>query len=168
MDENKKAIIWKSILWIILAVCIAGLIWAIVVTCTKNENYSYIIKNFPKNNKGMSNNTQKNKYKNFATYNRSSLQNTKGYTNIPQFERCGPKCQINQHGPVNPYYYPVLKPNPINCNEATPSWISSVPTEDIDKDSEYIDGKYYRCNRSCPPPEVACGLDGYGLSQGVM
>ena len=31
-----------------------------------------------------------------------------------------------------------------------------------------IDGKYYRCNRSCPPPEVACGLDGYGLSQGVM
>ena len=94
--------------------------------------------------------------------------NTENYQNVlPQFNRCGPNCQVPKY-PVDVEYYPVLEPVPKACNPVSAAYLAGSTKETIENQTVLINGYPYICNRSCPPPVVACGLDDSGLYVGVM
>ena len=95
------------------------------------------------------------------------------------YARCGPECQNKSKffdpnaypGPYLPYY-PVLPGNPNQASPASGAWLHNATPEDVHNLTVpvKIKGKKvpFKCNKSCPPQEVACGLDQRGLHRGVM
>ncbi len=95
------------------------------------------------------------------------------------YARCGPDCQSKSKfadpsaypGPFLPYY-PVLPANPNQASPASDAWLHNATPQDVHNLTRpvKVGGKKvpFRCNKSCPPQEVACGLDQRGLSKGVM
>ena len=98
----------------------------------------------------------------FDTNNTENYQKT-----LPQFDRCGPGCQVPKY-PVDVEYYPVLEPTPKACNPVSAAWLQGSTPETIENQTVLINDYPYICNRSCPPPVVACGKDDSRLYLGVM
>ncbi len=98
----------------------------------------------------------------FDTDNTENYQKT-----LPQFDRCGPNCQVDKY-PIDVEYYPVLPPTPKACNPVSPAYLAGSTPETIKNQTVEINGWPHICNRSCPPVEVACNLDDSGLYIGVM
>jgi len=98
----------------------------------------------------------------FDTDNTENYQKT-----LPQFSRCGPGCKVDKY-PVDVEYYPVLEPLGRVCNPVSAAWLSGSTKETIENQTVLINNWPHICNRSCPPAEVACGLDDSGISIGVM
>ena len=95
------------------------------------------------------------------------------------YARCGPECQskakfFDPSAYPDPYMpeYPVLPANPIAASPASDAWLHNATPEDVHNLTVpgKINGKKValRYNKSCPPQEVACGLNSTGLSKGVM
>lgn len=94
--------------------------------------------------------------------------NTENYQKtLPQFSRCGPGCQVPKY-PIDVEYYPTLPPVSKACNPVSAAWLAGSTKETIENQTIEINGWPHICNRSCPPPEVACNLDDSGLYMGVM
>ena len=98
----------------------------------------------------------------FDTNNTENYQKT-----LPQFDRCGPNCQVDKY-PVDVEYSPALPPLPRVCNPVSKAWLMGSTKETIENQTVLINNWPHICNRSCPPPVVACGLDDSGLYIGVM
>ena len=98
----------------------------------------------------------------FDTDNTENYQKT-----LPQFSRCGSNCRVPKY-PVDVEYYPVLEPLGRVCNPVSVAWLAGSTPETIENQTVDINGYPHICNRSCPPPVVACGLDDSGISIGVM
>ena len=88
-------------------------------------------------------------------------------------KRCGPECQCMSRF-FDPSVYalssdsPAFPKVPNVCNEASQAWLENATPTDVANLTVTKDGKSYRCNRSCPQAEVACGLDSSGIFKGVM
>ena len=92
------------------------------------------------------------------------------------YERCGPECQCKKTkfgfqakdyvlGPD----YPVLPKDPEEDKVVTESWFLSAPPEGVLNATRENDcGELFRLDKSCPQAEVACGLCGEELYNGVM
>ena len=70
---------------------------------------------------------------------------------------------------------PTIQSFQVNPNQASPAsgaWLHNATPEDVHNLTVpvKIKGKKvpFKCNKSCPPQEVACGLDQRGLHRGVM
>ncbi|GAF71455.1 unnamed protein product [marine sediment metagenome] len=94
--------------------------------------------------------------------------NTENYQNVlPQFSRCGPGCQVPKY-PIDVEYLPALQPMPKSCNPVSLAYLAGSTKETLENQTIEINGYPHICNRSCPPPVVACGKDDSGLYIGVM
>ena len=85
---------------------------------------------------------------------------------LPQFDRCGPNCQVDKY-PID-VEYSTLPPMPKSCNPVSLAYLAGSTKETLENQTIEINGYPHICNRSCPPPVVACGKNDSGLYVGVM
>ena len=149
--EQKKSSLLVTVLWILLAASVIGLGISIFLFC-KSDSYIPL------------QHSQIN-----PTIQRSKKLEMIGDPN----KRCGPECQCMSRF-FDPSVYalssdsPALPKVPNVCNEASQAWLENATPTDVANLTVTKDGKSYRCNRSCPQAEVACGLDSSGIFKGVM
>ncbi len=140
-------------LWTILAFAIAGLVTALVMSCGPSQEGFQHKEGAKKMIKAQAN---------------SDYISDQAKLNA----RCGPKCQ-HVHPDEGVWktpseYYPNLPQDPTACNIPPNKWLAMSPEEGVRNLTKKIGNKRYICNKSCPPAEVACGLDDSGLGDGVM
>ena len=87
--------------------------------------------------------------------------------------RCGPECQTTHFPPSGHWstpssFYPNEPKNPGHCSVPPNRWLDMSTPESIKNLTVQKNGKNYICNQSCPPPDVACGLEEGSVPNGVM
>lgn len=167
MADSKLAI--EISLWTMLAFSVAGLVTAFIMSCRdKSETFETI----PDSRRTRRRRRRAHRKTLMAASFRNKKKN--GFINNQAAinARCGPKCQHvhpNKGKWATPQqYYPNLPQDPTSCNPLPNRWAQMAPREGIVNQTKKIGGKRYLCNKSCPPPEVACGLNDRGIGEGVM
>jgi len=155
-SKSKGTSILQIVLWILFILSLGALVLTIVLQCQHSDSFTL------DDTRDFLSNTSGTWSRGIPDDMNARAGNTDTCQNPLKFpENVRDDYKMTQWLPV----LPTLK---TTCNQVTDNWLENASIEDIQNLTVENEGKHYMCNRSSPPAIVASGLNGCGLSQGVM